>query len=60
MKILITGGVGFIGTNTAIFFAKNKKIQLQLLIISAEKKLIRMLYLLKKLSSNKNHQNKRC
>ncbi len=25
MKILITGGVGFIGTNAAIFFAKNKK-----------------------------------
>ncbi|MEK7097097.1 MAG: GDP-mannose 4,6-dehydratase [Patescibacteria group bacterium] len=25
MNILITGGVGFIGTNTAIFFAKDKK-----------------------------------
>lgn len=25
MNILITGGAGFIGTNTAIFFAKNKK-----------------------------------
>jgi CDP-paratose 2-epimerase len=28
MKILITGGVGFIGTNTAIFFAKNKNHQI--------------------------------
>lgn len=28
MKILITGGVGFIGTNTAIFFAKNKNDQI--------------------------------
>jgi len=25
MNILITGGVGFIGTNTAVFFAKDKK-----------------------------------
>ena len=25
MKLLITGGVGFIGTNTALHFAKNKK-----------------------------------
>jgi len=24
MNILITGGVGFIGTNTTVFFAKNK------------------------------------
>lgn len=28
MKILITGGVGFIGTNAAIFFSKNKKNQI--------------------------------
>lgn len=28
MNILITGGVGFIGTNTAIFFAKNKNNQI--------------------------------
>lgn len=27
MKILITGGVGFIGTNTAIYFSKSKKNQ---------------------------------
>ena len=25
MNILITGGVGFIGTNTVLHFAKNKK-----------------------------------
>jgi CDP-paratose 2-epimerase len=28
MNYLITGGVGFIGTNTAIFFSKNKKNQI--------------------------------
>lgn len=31
MKILITGGVGFIGTNTAIFFAKNKNNQIAII-----------------------------
>jgi len=28
MKLLITGGVGFIGTNTALYFAKNKQNQI--------------------------------
>lgn len=31
MKILITGGVGFIGTNAAIYFSKNKKNQIVLI-----------------------------
>ena len=31
MRLLITGGAGFIGTNTAIYFAKNKKNQITII-----------------------------
>lgn len=48
MKILITGGVGFIGTNTAIFFAKDKKNKIVIVDNFSRKDVDKNAYFIKK------------
>lgn len=48
MNILITGGIGFIGTNAAIYFSKNKKNSITLIDNFSRKEVYKNAFFLKK------------